>query len=76
MANFSISVSIKQSNGVTSSYNTEVELPNHLDSKIGNSSYKDEIIGALESALPQRLGGADWRKNGGEVVGFNNVRKL
>ena len=75
MSTFSIQVSIKQSNGVTSSYNTEVDLPDHLDSKIGNSSYKNEIINALESALPQRLGGADWRKNGGKVAGFNNVRK-
>ena len=76
MSKYSIQVTLKLSNGNSSSYNTEVSLPDTLDSKIGNSSYKQEVIKSLESALPQILGGSDWRKNGAKVDSFNNLRKL
>jgi len=69
-------VTLKNSNGNSSTYSVEVELPDQLDSKIGNSAFKQEIISALGSALPQMLGGRDWRKNGSEVVGYNGARKI
>jgi hypothetical protein len=75
MSNYKIQVSIKVSNGNLCSYDTEVSLPDYLDSKIGSSSFKQDIIKALEAALPQMLGGSDWRKRGGKLESFNNVRK-
>ncbi len=75
MSKYNLQVTLKLSNGNSSSYSADVTLPDNLDSKIGNSSFKQEIIIALESALPQMLGGSDWRKNGAKVVSFNNVRK-
>jgi hypothetical protein len=76
MSKYGMQVTLKNTNGNSSTYNVEVQLPDHLDSKVGNSSYKQEIISALNSVLPQMLGGGDWRKNGAKVESFNGVRKL
>jgi hypothetical protein len=76
MSKYSMQVTLRNSNGNSSSYNVEVQLPDHLDSKVGNSNYKQDIITALSSALPQMLGGWDWRKQGSKVESFNGVRKL
>lgn len=76
MSKYSMQVTLRNSNGNSSSYNVEVQLPDQLDSKIGNSSYKQDIVAALNSALPQMLGGWDWRKQGSNVESFNNVRKI
>jgi hypothetical protein len=76
MSKFSLQVSLKASNGNTMSYITEVQLPDHLDSKITNSSYKDEVLAALSGVLPQMLGGSDWRRNGSKLVSFNSPRKI
>lgn len=75
MSTYSITVTLKLANGNSSSYNTEVNLPDRLDSKIGNSANKNEILAALEAVLPQMLGGADWRKNKAKLISYNNVRK-
>jgi hypothetical protein len=75
MSKYLIQVTFKISSG-TSSSNLEVNLPDHLDSKIGNSSFKQEVINALNAVLPDRIGGRDWRKEGQYVESFNNVRKL
>ena len=76
MSKYSMQVTLRKSNGDSSSVNVEVQLPDHLDSKVGNSSYKQDIITALSSALPQMLGGSDWRKQGSKVESYNGVRKL
>jgi hypothetical protein len=76
MSKYSMQVTLRNSNGNSSSYNVEVQLPDQLDSKIGNSSYKQDIVAVLHSALPQMLGGWDWRKQGSKVESFNNVRKV
>ena len=75
MAKYKMQVDLKTENG-TSSSTQEVNLPDSLNSKIGNSSYKAEVIPFIESALPQMIGGNDWRKRGWKVVSFNCVVKL
>ena len=75
MSKFSLQVKIRSKTGL-SGYSVEVYLPDHLDSKIGSSNHKNEIIAALESILPQKLGGWDWRKNGGKVESYNGVNKI
>ncbi len=76
MSKFSLQVGIKHTNGTSGTYTTQVALPDQLDNKIGNSSFKSEVISALEVCLPQLLGGGDWRKNGGKVISFNCVTKI
>jgi hypothetical protein len=75
MARFRMQVDLKTDNG-TSSSNQELELPDSISQKIGNSSFKNEVIPYIESALPQLIGGHDWRKRGWKVNSFNGVVKL
>jgi hypothetical protein len=75
MARFRMQVDLKTDKG-TSSSNQELELPDSISQKIGNSNFKNEVITSIESALPNLIGGADWRKNGWRVESFNCVVKL
>lgn len=75
MAKYKLQVVLRTHSG-TSSTTQEVNLPDHLDSKIGNSSYKNEIIAALEVNLPKMIGGGDWRKQGLKVESFNCVQRI
>lgn len=76
MSKFSLQVSLKSSNGNTMSYLTEVFIPDHLDLKITNSNYKEEVLTVLNSILPQMLGGSDWRRNGSKLISFSGPKKL
>ena len=75
MAKYRIKIDFKTEIG-TSSSTQEVAIPDSLNSKIGNSAYKSEIISSLESALPSIIGGVDWRKRGWKVTSYNCVVKL
>lgn len=77
MSKYQMSVKMTRPNtNVTSSYLADVQLPDHLDLKIGNSNFKQEIINALYTNLPQKLSGNDWRKSGYIILSFNVQRKL
>lgn len=75
MAKYRMNIRFKTHYGTNSVF-CEVELPNHLDSKIGNSNYKQEIVAALSAVLPQNINGADWRKQGHTVLDFPSYQKL
>jgi len=70
-----MSVTLKTHYG--SSVNScEVNLPDYLDSKIGNSNFNQEVINAISAALPQMIGGSDWRKQGCTVLSYSQAKKL
>jgi hypothetical protein len=75
MSKFRIQVSLKTHSGSTTC-TTEVYFPDHIDGKLGNSNFKNEVISALEAHLPVIIAGADWRKQGYKVEGFNSPVKI
>jgi hypothetical protein len=75
MSKYRIQITLRTHSGTTSC-TSEVALPDHLDSKLGNSNFQQEIIQALQAHLPVTIGGTDWRKQGYKVEGFNGPVKI
>ncbi len=76
MAIYKMSVTLKAGTQPSNTTTQEVNLPDSISSKIGNSSNKQEMFPYIENALPKMIAGVDWKKNGRKVVDFSNVTKV
>jgi hypothetical protein len=75
MAKYRMQVDFKKPGG-TVSRTIELEIPDHVAKKLGNSNYKNDVVEFLQATLPSEIGGSDWRKNGQRVVSYNSSTKL
>ena len=75
MSKFKMQINLRTHAGISSSMQ-EVDIPDSMDSKIGNSSFKDEMLVVVEQNLPEKINGLDWRQKGFKVESFGSSYKI
>ena len=75
MSKFKVTINIKHPGGISTS-RQEVEVPDSMDSKMGNSNFRDEMLPIIASLLPDKIGGADWKKKNFILETFHFASKI
>ena len=75
MSKYKVHLRFKTRHGSTNC-TAEVQIPDNLDYKVGNSNFNQEMLNIVGNALPQIVAGTDWRKNGYILETYHSPQKL
>ena len=75
MSKFKMQINLRTHAGISSS-SQEVNIPDSMDSKMSNSSFKEEMLVVVEQNLPEKINGLDWKQKGFKLESFSSPYKI